>query len=159
MLSDTRWSMRKLRPSPQNGRVQEKTVVGKTCGVVLEKWQRRGSFFQVSIATSRHKVECCEARSVIYVFVLCATNEWLEARLKKTIKTKLRPRRCSLVLCWQRPGGRVHTFSLLAGIPKIPYRPTARPGEVLCFKHYNADEVGGGAFVLSRRVLSRHFPD
>lgn len=28
-----------------------------------------------------------------------------------------------------------------AGIPKIPYRPTAGPGDVMCFKHYNAEEV------------------
>lgn len=28
-----------------------------------------------------------------------------------------------------------------AGVPKIPYVPTAGPGEVLCFKHYNAEEV------------------
>ncbi|KAK7885980.1 hypothetical protein WMY93_025601 [Mugilogobius chulae] len=27
------------------------------------------------------------------------------------------------------------------GIPKIPYVPCAGPGDVLCFKHYNAEEV------------------
>lgn len=80
--------------------------------------------------------------------MLCATDERLEARLKKQNKTKLRPRRCSLVVCWRlsqrRPGGRVHTLLLIAGIANIPYRPTAGPGEVMCFKHYNAQEVGVG---------------
>ncbi|KAI3361456.1 hypothetical protein L3Q82_013620 [Scortum barcoo] len=27
------------------------------------------------------------------------------------------------------------------GIPKIPYRPDAGPADVMCFKHYNAEEV------------------
>lgn len=38
---------------------------------------------------------------------------------------------------------------LPAGTPKIPYRPTAGPGEVMCFKHYNAEEVGWGAFTVT----------
>nr|XP_020467251.1 uncharacterized protein LOC109966631 [Monopterus albus] len=28
-----------------------------------------------------------------------------------------------------------------ADIQKIPYVPTAGPGDVMCFKHYNAEEV------------------
>ena len=28
-----------------------------------------------------------------------------------------------------------------AGIPRIKYRPDAPPQDVLCFRHYNADEV------------------
>lgn len=31
---------------------------------------------------------------------------------------------------------------LCTGIPKIPYLPSAGPGEVMCFKHYHAEEVG-----------------
>ncbi|KAF3840195.1 hypothetical protein F7725_018912 [Dissostichus mawsoni] len=33
------------------------------------------------------------------------------------------------------------TFMVLTGIPKIPYSPSAGPADVLCFKHYNAEEV------------------
>lgn len=34
------------------------------------------------------------------------------------------------------------TLLLCTGIPRIPYRPSAGPGEVMCFKHYHAEEVG-----------------
>ena len=35
----------------------------------------------------------------------------------------------------------ITSLCVAAGIPRIQYRPDAPPQDVLCFRHYNADEV------------------
>lgn len=41
----------------------------------------------------------------------------------------------------------------VADIQKIPYLPNAGPGNVMCFKHYHAEEVGVQPKVLKVRTI------
>lgn len=143
--------------SHENGRGQRCSLLSGTCAVAIEKWQRRRSFSLVSRVLSMPKAV---ARVVwcLFVLVLCTQNRLTcnepckintnVSKLYKTatyhLLTTVKPfskallmLRGGLYITW-----RSLTLLLCTGIPKIPYRPSAGPGEVMCFKHYHAEEVG-----------------
>lgn len=126
-------------------------VVGKTCELRSTKWQRNGSFSRVSNVESQ---SCFPCGPTSVSFSLCVDSLCVAALESLLLLTAVDPAAAasrSLVLFTQCRSA--------AGIPRIPYRATAGPADLLCFKHYNAGEVCCvyGRVVLrlrSRRALS-----